>query len=61
MPLTDCKFVWKNGAIVHWADATVHDAVTGRQVKHCEWLTYVSWIEDADTKANGSPGMKRLD
>jgi branched-chain amino acid aminotransferase len=36
------------------------DAVTGRQVKHCDWLTYVSWIEDADTKANGSPGMKRL-
>jgi branched-chain amino acid aminotransferase len=24
MPLTDCKFVWKNGGIVPWAEATVH-------------------------------------
>jgi branched-chain amino acid aminotransferase len=36
------------------------DAVTGRNLKHGDWLTYLSWIEDTDTKANGSPGMKRL-
>jgi branched-chain amino acid aminotransferase len=36
------------------------DAVTGRNLKRSDWLTYLSWIEDADTKANGSPGLKRL-
>jgi branched-chain amino acid aminotransferase len=29
MPLTDCKFVWKNGKIVPWAEATVHVSCHG--------------------------------
>jgi branched-chain amino acid aminotransferase len=29
MPLTDCKFVWKNGKIIPWAEATVHVSCHG--------------------------------
>jgi hypothetical protein len=29
MPLTDCKFVWKNGKIVPWNEATVHVSCHG--------------------------------
>lgn len=29
MTLSDCKFVWKNGAIVPWAEATVHVSCHG--------------------------------
>jgi branched-chain amino acid aminotransferase len=29
MPLSDCKFVWKNGKIVPWVDATFHVSCHG--------------------------------
>jgi branched-chain amino acid aminotransferase len=29
MPLTDCKFVWRNGKIVPWEEATVHVSCHG--------------------------------
>jgi branched-chain amino acid aminotransferase len=29
MPLTDCKFVWKNGNIIPWGEATVHVSCHG--------------------------------
>ena len=29
MPLTDCKFVWKNGRIISWTEATIHVSCHG--------------------------------
>lgn len=29
MPVADCQFVWKNGAILPWAEATVHVSCHG--------------------------------
>ncbi len=29
MPLSDCKWVWKNGELVPWADATIHVSAHG--------------------------------
>lgn len=48
------------GPITSSLQQAYFDAVTGRQLKHNVWLTYVSWVEDAGTNANGSPAMKRL-